>query len=651
MRRENKMTNRKLRESDIIAEPEMSYVEEEDVDSTVELPAKLEQPAPGEDLADKVEQAVASVQSGKPSDEYNPAEDPEYESSTGEIGLNESGLLWKGYMKNPKTLRENIVTDMVRFISNDCNGDTDLVNMDSFFAAYPQGEGTMKYNRSHPEVFAQTVQKAAAKLGVSAKIGDVATPGAAAPKPVVPAEIDRSKLSADALAMLEETEAMEEDSLDETASLADIVESKYDNLYLAAANILSGRSMKKFALLYGDAGIGKSYSVNKAIKEVWPKSKLKSKGWRLTKTKGAIGNAITNIVVYFFSHRNNEVIILDDADGFLLSKDQNVQNLLKGMLDTDNTPTNPQAVSIPSTIAAKATKMLAARNKEGRDPLEEGIRIHIDQQLLREGILSVSVNDEEVVQTRITEADAAKFALPRLREEEDFVHAVRNPMGGIRNIFREATAEEEEFAPEDEDEEFITGEDDEDLMVDTEETEVPTDWVFSSRMILISNLTKDQLNDAVASRCDTVGIHLEPDEFCCKLMKILPDMMKDLSATELDPAIVDYAKNSAYGLFNNVIELAEQGVAPYGVPVHINPKALQFRIIPELTGGWIRTADAFVAKWNRQHPEQALDAIPETMPIIAQNIKKTYVKTVLLPTLSAGLKSAEATTKKKSYIG
>lgn len=360
-----------------------------------------------------------------------------------------------------------------------------------------------------------------------------------------------------------------------------------------------------------------TFSVKEAMKYDFPKGPLARKGYSIEFNAGDIGKAASAIVAFFYKNRNKKVIILDDCDSFVLSKDQAIQNLLKGMLDLDNTEKNPKMITVAPQIRKLASKIIAADN----EALEEGVEVEINQNALREGRLAVSVNGEEVYNEEASAEDLAQFKLVEaapakkaIREHTDY--------SGLGLLF-EGTGDDDEWEDmSDEDAEVAA----QFAELDNEDPEqIPPKWRFASRLIMISNLKKSDLNDAVLSRTLSYELRLTQEEFMARLAQILPHMLTDVE-TEDSAEVVQYAKEAAYAYLLAAVELANKGGSVGGKPVRIVGK-LQFRIIAELAGKWMQRADDYAMKNNIDVSDRlALDRINNA-------IKKKFFMYDVMPSL------------------
>lgn len=359
-----------------------------------------------------------------------------------------------------------------------------------------------------------------------------------------------------------------------------------------------------------------TFSVKEAMKYDFPKGPLARKGYAIEFNAGDIGKAASAIVAFFYKNREKKVIILDDCDSFVLSKDQAIQNLLKGMLDLDNTEKNPKMITVAPQIRKLASKIIAADNKA----LEEGVEVEINQNALREGRLAVSVNGEEVYNEEASAEELAQFKLVEaapakkaIREHTDY--------SGLGLLYESEDDDEWEDMSEDDAEvaaQFAE--------LDNEDPEqIPPKWRFASRLIMISNLKKTDLNDAVLSRTLSYELRLTQEEFMARLAQILPHMLTDVE-TEDSAEVVQYAKEAAYAYLLAAVELANKGGSVGGKQVRIVGK-LQFRIIAELAGKWMQRADDYAMKNNIDVSDRL------SMDRINNAIKKKFFMYDVIPSL------------------
>lgn len=346
---------------------------------------------------------------------------------------------------------------------------------------------------------------------------------------------------------------------------------KYDSMYDAVKGIIDGTSLKKHAFICGQAGVGKSWYVKKSFNDNWASSPLKAQGYIYSFDKGSIGKSTTALTAYLYSHRDREIIVLDDCDGFLKSGDDEVLNLLKGVLDSENIVGNLQPIHTNPSIRKMAGQYVTDRSAKDTDVYKPSVRehlVHINERLLDEGILSVSIDGKEAARSCIS-----------LREAD-----------------------------------MLRGKD--------KLPPVPADFTFSSRLIMISNLAPKEVNDAFRSRCIVIPLVLTHKEFCAHLKDILPGMMKELE-TSLPKKVVFEIRDTVYEWLSALIEL--EGQTLFGKKIIIRCP-LQFRLIPDFAQMFYMAMVSYMEKY-REDLEKIEGS--KMFSVIAQGIQPRVVRQMI----------------------
>ena len=129
--------------------------------------------------------------------------------------------------------------------------------------------------------------------------------------------------------------------------------------------------------------------------------------------------------MFFFTHRHDNLIVLDDCDNFLSKKTANpkIANMLKALLNS-----NPDKMELPDgrvkyvTYATVPAEIANRLNK--RNGFKESAEISIDMDtLLEEKTIDVYVNGEFVTSSgRLNESEFKSFVnrLHEARDEDDF---------------------------------------------------------------------------------------------------------------------------------------------------------------------------------------------------------------------------------------
>lgn len=426
------------------------------------------------------------------------------------------------------------------------------------------------------------------------------------------------------------------------ASLEEIVHEKFDKVYQTSERVASGRGLKQFAFIYGMPGIGKSYTVAAAVKhgvEKWdtkfgPKPKIDA-------SHGAIGNSPTALIVFFFKNRANKVLILDDADGFIKSSNEDVQNILKCLLDPDG-----YALTTPITVRQLATKLY--RREVGLDESvkpaseSEGVCFTIDTSKVDEGVLryriggllyECNVSEEEAKELKEC-FPAHKVTAAERKAYENFKEAVSgrplcHPNGKVMSLQEQDS--------------FIQGIDLNSITSDTMAAavmnsdgtvadeladEVPSSFYFTSRMVMISNLNRSDLNDAIESRCDCIPIYLNRDQFMFRAEEVLKWI--NVSKTTLtEPELVDWAKRESFAIFKACMNDLKYKNSKINMVIGIK---LELRIIASLAGLLLARFDTWCEK------NGITDYIkPEVFQQFEAEQKVYFIKYDLLPYMAGDL--------------
>ena len=562
------------------------------------------------DMVGEVESILENPQSLPAELQYDSKDDPEYTANAAEM----REAFWTAYMTNGSEKMEegfsikNAIKDYVAK-----NGGK--IDVDGFIDSLPADVPTAKYYKSHRDEAEKQLNAYLAK-----------NPAVASQASVEPAK----PFSADDLTndLAKELVTSGGDGIDEVMSAKDSAEDKFSTIYSIAKTIFQGKGIKHHAFIYGDPGVGKTYSVKKAMQVEFPKGALSKKGYSIEWNSGDIGKAASNMVSFFYKNRQNKVIVLDDCDSFVLAKDQAIQNLLKGMLDLDNTEKNPKYITTPASIRALASKILA---NEAKAEMREGVEFSIDTDKLREGRLVMSIEGEEVLNEAIEPEELKKF---KIVETKKPVRESRSVLD-TGDYFGLGLMNESTVNDDDDNWDGELSEEDQELaeqlnQLDNDyedDVEIPPKWRFTSRLIMISNLRKSDLNDAVLSRTLSYELSLTQEEFLARLSEILPNLLTDVE-TESSMAIVEYAKKVAFANLIAAVDIANHGGAVKGKRVIIDQK-LQFRIIAELAGKWMQRADDYAEK-NGIRSQDRL-----TLDRINNDIKMNFFVFDVIPSLKA----------------
>lgn len=174
---------------------------------------------------------------------------------------------------------------------------------------------------------------------------------------------------------------------DFTESAVTTVADKYETIELLLRRVIRGKSTKRYYLLAGDPGIGKTYTVEKLLKEEGKEN--------VETCTGSIGRSVTSIAIFLWTHKDDDLIILDDCDSFLRKGNNlDVVNILKGCME----PGTGYRVGIPANIAKKASKLLNMQESQKAKISDKVKALFEDEEELDddESILSTDTDESEI---------------------------------------------------------------------------------------------------------------------------------------------------------------------------------------------------------------------------------------------------------------
>lgn len=376
-------------------------------------------------------------------------------------------------------------------------------------------------------------------------------------------------------------------------SVEERVNIKFKRMNNLVRNLCRGRSGKRNVILAGSPGIGKTYTVKQVVSEYYPictKSEKAVGEGEYSFNSGDIGTSISDVIMFFFTHRHDNLIVLDDCDNFLSKKTANpkIANMLKALLNSNPEPMEINGKTKYVTYATVPSEIANRLNK--RNGFKESTEIGIDMDaLLEEKTIDVYVNGEFVTSSgRLNESEFKSFVnrLHEARDEDDF--------------------DDEDWDDED-------GErDDEGMLSQAGVVEqIPQVFEFSAPLLIISNLDEADINDAVVTRCEVYQLNITPEEFLIRAGQIVDDLEfgEDSSFT---PEEKRFAKKMALGGLKLAIDSEKKKIPliPDSGPVKIN-KYLNFRCIIDLAGSFLAACDEFVLDNGIESVRDAHDYIQE----------------------------------------
>lgn len=414
-----------------------------------------------------------------------------------------------------------------------------------------------------------------------------------------------------------------------TSSVKDVVEEKYYAIFDAAKRLANGRSLKHHVFICGDAGVGKSYMVERAIEEgqaQWRPNPRDREKPEFIGLHGSVGNSMTNILLFFYKNREGKLILLDDADGFITNKDQDIQNFLKACLDPDMHP-----VTTSATIRANANRILQKEWEATQKKLGES-EITVDTSRIHEGTMACAVNGQYFEWgVNLEEAKelfntfGAPETMKRYKESKEKLTRWAIDADGKLKL-TESSANPDDGMSDEEAAEFEAiwgGERPEDELLDIECPEIPATWQFKSSLILISNLRLNDVNEAVRSRCQCVELTLTREEFLCRAESII-DKIGVGDDSSNDPQTVAWAKRESFAVFKSI--LGATGYSGTGFDDVVINIPLEFRLVATMTGAWLARYDRWCDNKGIKNPdsieayEQAEDEL--MVPFIDYDLKK-----------------------------
>lgn len=381
-------------------------------------------------------------------------------------------------------------------------------------------------------------------------------------------------------------------------SAVNTVHEKYDNIERKLKRVITGRSMKNYYLLFGDAGIGKTKTVEKCLEKC---------GYTgVPQIKGDVGKSRTDVAMFLYKYKDDELVVLDDCDSMINIKgtDPAVMNMLKGAMDPDS-----HTVTISPTVQKLCNNRLADLYKGPANTITGSYKV------LRDGELLCSEGGDILF---IDPADAATEDIPPMlfnskAEAQEFI-TEDNEEGSVYEVVSNTSGDTVLMY---EDGQFS----DDGETLDTTKAEFPSTWKFNCRVIFVSNLDTKDINPAVISRCDYYCLHLTQEEYMVRLAEIIDDMKFDLSRTGWSEESVRKTKAFVVSLMASVIEAANNGVMLMGKKVVLT-HPLEFRLVRDLIEGQMMLIEDYIEENPDATEEEARRAT-----------LKTFIRAYLLPKL------------------
>ena len=331
-------------------------------------------------------------------------------------------------------------------------------------------------------------------------------------------------------------------------------EDKFNRVKRTVKQVATGRSAKRFAIIAGDAGIGKTWEITSTLDDLGFIKKYEPSSDKNTYVynRGDIGNSLSDIVAFFYSHKNDNLIVLDDCDAFIKKRgNQAITNILKALLDSDSEMIGDKIanrVTVGYEVASRVNKKLG---------LHEAVKFEI-------------ITDKRLKETKLFVND--KFIE---NIEDDFEW---DPTESERNSSKEP---------------------------------LKNNFLFFAPIIFISNLVKDEIEEAIVSRVNFIQLTLSPLEFIYKLESII-DNIQIAKGSSFNFFEKRFAKRQVLGMLKTAIYSATRNKPIYKNtdPVRITIP-LQFRILNDLCGEFLGYYDEFCAE-GRDATKEVLDMADKT---------------------------------------
>lgn len=405
-----------------------------------------------------------------------------------------------------------------------------------------------------------------------------------------------------------------------TKSVEESVADKYEEVYDAVYVIASEKSVNRHAIICGEAGCGKTTTVNRAIKdgqEVWTPNRRHTTLPTVVKESGSIGSSFTPLLLFFYKNRHNKLILLDDCDGFVVSTNKDIQNFLKALV-------GPQLpISVSPTILDNANNSL---KKEFSDRKKESI-IEVNTDRLAEGICNVTANDEnfdfnvsfeEAVElgkafgyNKLNETNKPRKLINRFGEYGN-IQAIRE----VQTLNQRADDLEKAISKG-----FERSDMQEDiLMSDGEAVEyaIQNKWEFDSSIIFVTNLALSEVDQAVLSRCEKSELRLTMLEYLCRAEQILGDMKIGIESSNAQE-VVEWCKYEAFALFK-ILLLGTTKYKNWAVNIKAH---LDFRLLNVIT-------NKFLIRVNKLWAKEGIDpTVPTNRPIIEDKVRGKFIEDLI----------------------
>lgn len=413
----------------------------------------------------------------------------------------------------------------------------------------------------------------------------VTTPAAPAPVYKEPEPLDD-----ETQALLDRYIALKSKHKQTTISAAESADDLFTRMEKKMRNFILGRS-NTLTLLAGAPGVGKTYTLQKVIDDMLGKGafkevqsapkKIPNSEYRLVWLTDAPGGK-DGLIYTVFINRKNAALIFNDCDVWLGGRSESATNILKNILEAKQSYVQ---IEDPEKGGAKSP-IVKHRNMElsGESDMDESIEIGIDMDELRENsVLRYYINGNLAGDESVPMNEACRI-LKSFGEKPNFKFMNESWAQSLKeaSIFDDAFNDDDA----DIDTDNSTGMDSSVPGFDPDYVDERRDehgkvvrikkFAFNSRVMFITNKHKDDIDEAIFDRADSMDIQLTPAQFLARLAQIKDKI--DIGYAGVDAAVEDWARKHAYGSIEMLIKLNEKNQRVDGEAIVIDRDSLSFRM-------------------------------------------------------------------------
>lgn len=381
---------------------------------------------------------------------------------------------------------------------------------------------------------------------------------------------------------------------------------KYSKMTRKLDRVLLGKSEKRYFILMGGPGLGKTYTVIQECTRL---------GLDLPTYTGDIGANITAVVAFLYEHRDDDTFILDDCDSMVkTSAPAAVSNTLKGAMGTpkhevtmsitinqrvnrfmqETTDHSKDVMSMLNELHSVKAKADASKLTEGNDSISALREAASDANAKLDNILENAFWIKKCANSVLVERKLTKLLKRNCIEPTDEIMEELNhmfdglnesaPATQLDNQIKDMNEAQLDEAPKetvnDDDEEIeddgadASAEGDGEL--DTDGAKVPTTFVFNARMIIVSNCSPQNINSALLSRADYFDMSLTNEEYLVRLASVIDNIK-----SQVEPKLQKKVKALIMSTLPLLIEAHDKGKTIGGQKVEFT-HPLEFRMINSL---------------------------------------------------------------------